>query len=128
MQTTKTGLPGLDFRDRTVRADFAMPNFSFHFRTLTNFKRAVAGGFLVRVFLHQALPLGQNGHLVKQFCYESCLHQVIHILRYFNTVCNNDELKNYTFANFFGYIALWFVYVYAPYMLNFLYSQFQSCS
>ncbi len=24
MQTTKTGLPGLDFRDRTVRADFAM--------------------------------------------------------------------------------------------------------
>jgi hypothetical protein len=38
-------------------------------------------------------------HLIKQFCYESCIRRIIRLQGYFNALCNSKELKNYIFTN-----------------------------
>jgi hypothetical protein len=72
--------------------------------------------FFCLSFFHQTLPLSQNWHLLKWFCYkfifiESFVFKGVLAL---SAIARNEKI---TFSPFFGYIEMWFVY--APYMLIF---------
>ncbi len=139
---TSVGLQGQDSSARLPRQDFQdtisgtyqpgqfllwySANFSFHFSSLTKFKRTVVQDFLVWVF--GIKPLVR----IKIDNCKTVLLRKMYSLSYsyskvFLLCLHWWGIKNYIFFNlFYGYIVLWFVCT--SHMLNFLYSQFASCN